>query len=42
LKDSLEAEGAGDLGLGRRHALGFDPLGDEGEDGVLGIGQVHG
>ena len=23
-------------------ALGFDPLGDEGEDCVLGVGQVHG
>ena len=39
--DAAEAEGAGDLGLRGRHAVGVDALGDQGEDGVLGIGQVH-
>jgi len=38
----LEAEGAGDLGLRRRHALRIDALGDHLQDRLLGLGQVHG
>ena len=38
---ALEAHGVGDLGLGGRHPVGGDALGDQGEDGVLGVGQVH-
>ena len=34
--DAAEAEGAGDLGLRGRHALGLDALGDQGEDGAAG------
>src|SRR3546814_10879990 len=34
---SAEPEGAGDFRLRRRHALGLDALGDQGEDGLLGI-----
>ena len=40
--DPAETEGLGDLGLRGRHALGLDALGDQGEDGLLGIGQIHG
>lgn len=39
---ALEAECPRDLGLRGRYAIGLDPLGDEGEDCLLGIGQVHG
>ena len=39
---ALETEGLGDFGLRRRHALGLQPFGDQGKDGELGIGQVHG
>jgi hypothetical protein len=39
---AAEAEGAGDFGLRWRHALGVDALGDQGEDGLLGVGELHG
>jgi len=38
---ALEAEGMGDLDLGRRHAVGLNALGDHGQDGLLGVGDVH-
>jgi len=38
---AAEAHGSGDLGLRRRNALGLDALGDQGEDGALGVGDVH-
>ena len=38
---AAEAHGAGDFSLRRRDALDLDALGDEGENGALGVGDVH-
>ncbi len=40
--DALEAERTGDFGLRRRCAIGLYTLGDQLQDRLLGIGQVHG